>query len=581
MKAMRWFLALLVVALAMLPGTGMMASAQGATTKITIIHFSDYHSHAVPFYSEGAPNQAGIARTIAYIKSERKINPNTLVLDGGDMFNKGSPTWSDEYKCAEWPWLKGLVDAMALGNHDFDYGQDTFKSCMSQVDYPTLSANYLGADGKPLLTASDGKPYLVKTVGGVKLGLFALAGSDFASLITKTNLSDGATFADRTATAKQIVATLRDTEKVDAVILFGHATREDDTALAQAVPGIDLVLGTHSHFKGAFTKIEGTNTYYISPFQYLTYLSQVEMSFSGGKLVGVSGQLVKMDQSKPEDPTVASQVAQMQKDLEAKYPDRFKVLGNAAVELNADNIDLDETVLGNWSMDFVRAAAGTNAFFSTSSSFRASIPPGPITVEAFFAAIPYKNSIVTSEMTGQQLADLVNVIVSKRGSDNFCQESGVRFKMQDGKATDIQVLVDPSDATMGYAPLDRAKTYKVGATNFMTGVSAIYKPLFAQAANVVDTKQDIGTLLTDTIQKQGTVTGAVDGRMGSAPAAQPTATTTPVPPPVVTPAPGGGVPGMPSTGSGGNADAWPVSAMLLALSALAGGFAVRRRASRG
>src|SRR5919204_561496 len=191
MKTVKWFLVLLAFALAALPGAGRPDLAQPAATKVTIIHFADYHSHAVPFYSEGAPDQGGIARTIAYIKAQRQKDPNTLVLDGGDMFNRGSPTWSDEYKCAEWPWLKGLVDAMALGNHDFDYGQDTFKSCLAQVDYPVLSANYVGADGKPLLTTSEGKPYLVKTIGGVKLGMFALAGSDFGTLIAKDNLPQG------------------------------------------------------------------------------------------------------------------------------------------------------------------------------------------------------------------------------------------------------------------------------------------------------------------------------------------------------------------------------------------------------
>lgn len=176
-------------------------------------------------------------------------------------------------------------------------------------------------------------------------------------------------------------------------------------------------------------------------------------------------------------------------------------------------------------------------------------------------------------MTGQQLADLLNVIVSKRGSDNFCQVSGVRFKMQDGKAADIQVLVDPADATKGYTPLDLSKTYKVGATNFMTGVSAIYKPLFAAANNVVDTKQDIGTLLTDTIQKQGTVTAALDGRMGGAAAPEPTAT------PVPAPLPGGSgivTPGMPSTGSSQSAGAWLILAAVLSCLALLSGFAVRR-----
>ncbi len=540
-------LAVALLAVMLIPTA--VGQAQGATTTITVIGFSDYHSHAVPFYSEGQPNQGGVARTIAYLKTMRQSTPNLLVLSGGDTMNKGTPTWSDEYKCTEWPWFNGLIDVMAIGNHDFDYGQDVLKGCQQSANYPILSANYVYTDGTPVLT-SDGKPYMVKVVGGVKVGMFALAGTDFPKLVKPENMAPGSSFADRVTTAKQIVATLRDTEKVSVVILFGHALREDDAALAQAVPGIDVVLGTHSHYKGEWAKIPNTETYIISPFQYLAYLSQVQLTFTDGKLTAANGQLVKMDAAKPEDPDIAAKVAQMQKDLEAKHPDRFAVLGNAAVEMSVDGVDNNETVLGNWSMETVRSKVGTSAFFSTASSFRATIPPGPITVEAFFTAIPYKNSVVTADMTGQQLGDLLNLDVSKLDSDSFLQESGVRFTMQGGKATDVQVLTDPSNPN-SFAPLDPAKTYKVGVTNFMSGVAAGYKDMFASgAANVTDTKMDIGNILTTTIQTASPISAALDGRMGIAPAANPTpgsgmtmpggGSATPTPPSVIS------VPAMPT-----------------------------------
>ena len=546
----KWFFVLCVALLAAWPAVPV--PAQSASGTVTLLHFSDYHSHAAPFYSEGAPNQAGVARGIAYLKARKAADPNVVVLSGGDTMNKGTPTWSDEYQCAEWPWFNGVLDAMALGNHEFDYGQEVYRRCAASANYPILAANYLGADGKPLLQV-DGKPYLVKTVNGVKLGLFAVAGPDFATLVRKEDMPAGATFAGHITTTRQIVATLRDTEKVDVVVLFGHALREHDTALAQAVPGIDLILGTHSHYKGELAKLPNTNTWYISPFQYLTYISEVNLTFSGGALTQVTGRLVKMDQSVAEDPTLAAPVAQMQRDLEAKRPDRFQVLGRAAVELSDQNISTDETVLGNWAMDTVRAAAGTHAFFSTSSSFRAAIPPGPITVEAFFTAIPYKNSIVTSDMTGAQLAELINLSLSKSGSDSFSQLSGVRFKIQGSAATDIQVLADPANPAAGYVPLDPARTYKVGTTNFQALIAGDYKDLFARAANVVNTQRDIGTLLTETIQAQGTITAALDGRMGAA-----VATT----------------PGMPRTGA-----AWDLWGLLVPALLLAAGAALRRRAA--
>jgi 5'-nucleotidase len=162
-------------------------------------------------------------------------------------------------------------------------------------------------------------------------------------------------------------------------------------------------------------------------------------------------------------------------------------------------------------------------------------------------------------MTGQQLADLINLALSKRGSDGFSQMSGVRFTVANGTAANIQVLNDPANANSGYAPLDPAKTYKVGTTNFQALIAAGYKDLFAQAANVVDTKRDVSTILIETIQAQGTISAALDRRMSAG----------------VSPV----APGMPTTGDPQTTGLWGLLA--LALSLIGGGALLhRRRAAR-
>src|SRR5207245_6708538 len=98
-------------------------------TKLTFVHFADYHSHAVPFYSEGKQNQGGLARTVGYLKKARASNPNTIVLNGGDTLNSVTPAWSDKYQCAEWPMFNGLVDALAVDNHEIDYVYESFQKC--------------------------------------------------------------------------------------------------------------------------------------------------------------------------------------------------------------------------------------------------------------------------------------------------------------------------------------------------------------------------------------------------------------------------------------------------------------------
>lgn len=495
--------------LLVVPLVALAACASKET--VTLIEFSDYHSHAVPFYSEGKPNQAGIARGIAYLKAAKQ-KPNTVVVSGGDTVNLGTPTWSDEYRCTEWPWFNGLVDVMALGNHDFDYGADEFTRCQATAQYPIIGANLVGSDGAPILQV-EGKPYFVKTVGRVKIGFFALGGPDVQRLVLASRLPAGAHWTPVIPEAQAIVRALREDEKVNAVVFIGHQLREDDEAMARAVPGIDLILGTHSHYKGELTRIADTETSFISPYQYLTYFAEVQLRFQDGKLMEITGGLVKMDETRPEDPEIAAQVASLQAQLVAKRPDRFVVLGQAQVELSDANLSAGESVIGNWATEVLRRASSAHAFFATASGFRAAIPPGDITVETFYTAIPYKNVIATADMTGQQLWDWVALSVSKRGSDGFSQESGVRYTVQDGHLASLQVLNDPANPGSGYSPVNLSATYRVGTSDFQAYIAAGYKDLFAAAANQVKTTTDAHETLIAAI-RAGPVTAALDGRTG-------------------------------------------------------------------
>jgi 2',3'-cyclic-nucleotide 2'-phosphodiesterase (5'-nucleotidase family) len=112
----RSLLSLLAAVLLALASVAVMmpaALAQGGETKVTLVHLSDYHSHAVPFYSEGKANQAGIARGIGYLKQAKAGAPNPIILSGGDMMNAGSPSWSDKYQYTEMGWLNGRASRTA------------------------------------------------------------------------------------------------------------------------------------------------------------------------------------------------------------------------------------------------------------------------------------------------------------------------------------------------------------------------------------------------------------------------------------------------------------------------------------
>jgi 5'-nucleotidase/UDP-sugar diphosphatase len=383
--------------------------ALAAEKTVTLFHFSDYHSHALPFYTDDG-ERGGIARAIGYLKQQKQRG--ALVFSGGDTINKGAPAWSDTYQCAEWAWWNGIVDAMAFGNHDADYGHEAFERCRKSARYPLLSANTQGL-----------RPYQVFTRNGLRIGVFAIAGSDFTQLVKVPQL----TFSDPVAAARETVRTLRDTERVDAVVLIGHQHTEDDYALARAVPGIDLIFGSHSHLKRELVRIPGTRTWFISPSQYLTYISWVELHFADGRLGAIDGALVPVDPRMPEDQGIATRVARMQTDLERNNPDLFAPIGTLASPLSV-------ATLGQRALDVMRKATNTSVAISTTSSFRRPLPTGTLTMELLRAAMPYDNEIVVCTITG---ADLLRL--------------------------------QPESFLSTSAPIDPTRTYKAAMTDYLSG----------------------------------------------------------------------------------------------------------------
>ncbi len=498
---------LILVALIQVP-----TSAQVKTT-VTLLHFSDYHSHALPFYSEGDSDVAGIARAIAYLHPFCQ-DSSSLIFSGGDMINHGSPAWSDKYPCVEWPWFNGIVDAMAFGNHDADYGSLKFERAASELDYPILASNVLDSLGNPLFQR-NGKTYEVYSIGAVKIGVFAIVGPDFRHLLKpETMPAAGVIFSDRIETARHIVRTLKETEEVDAIVVIGHALYEDDLALARAVPGIDLIFGTHSHRKEELKRIPGTNTWIISPSQYLTYISHVTLEFVDRTLTAIDGGLVRMDRNIPQDSTIINRVAHMESDLEADpaYSHLFEPIGFAEAELSISGQFYGESILGNLVSDLVRQTTDSHAAILTSSSFRQAIPPGTILEQDLLAALPYKNNIYLFEMSGAQIKELLDYSVSQIGSDNFSQVSGLRFDIREGQAANIQILNDQKDKNSGYAAINDDRMYQIATSDYQAQFARGYKRIFSSVESR-DTGIDIWTVFRNYLATNTPLKGQTDGRI--------------------------------------------------------------------
>jgi 5'-nucleotidase len=226
------------------------AAADKKATRLTILHTNDMHSRIEPFPDNAAQyaGMGGMARRATLIEQVRKEEPNVLLLDSGDIW-QGTPYFNFFMGELEYKLMSQMkYDASTLGNHDFDNGLEGLQKQLPNATFPFLIANY---DFSATPLAGKFKPYKVFDKQGIRVGVFGL-GIELAGLVADKNF--GATkYLDPIAVANDMVKQLRGPEKCDLVICLSHlgykyqGPKVDDFKLAAGAPGIDLILGGHTH----------------------------------------------------------------------------------------------------------------------------------------------------------------------------------------------------------------------------------------------------------------------------------------------------------------------------------------------
>ncbi|MCK7590842.1 metallophosphatase [Subsaxibacter sp. CAU 1640] len=238
-------------ALVGLGGIGLQ-SFSSTTKKITILHTNDVHSHIDPFGPEDGrnPNKGGVARRAGLIANIRKENPNTLLLDAGDIF-QGTPYFNYYGGELEFKLMSMLkYDAATIGNHDFDNGIDGLYAQMPHAKFEFISSNY---DFSNTVMDTYVKPYKIFMVDGIKVGVFGL-GIELSGLVDK-NLYKETKYLNPSEIAKDMSRILKEDKKCDLVICLSHlgynysedSEKPDDLKIAKASKNIDLIIGGHTH----------------------------------------------------------------------------------------------------------------------------------------------------------------------------------------------------------------------------------------------------------------------------------------------------------------------------------------------
>lgn len=272
-------------------------TTSAAETVITILHTNDTHSQIDPLpANDRNAGKGGVARRATLVKKIRKENPNTLLIDAGDVL-QGTPYFNFYKGEVEYRAMSAIgYDAGTLGNHEFDNGVDALAAALKFANFDIVSANY---DVKGTLLEGRVKPYVVKTVGGVRIGLFGLGVSP-VGLITPDNFK-GITYIDPVVAARDVVKKLREQERCALVVGMTHIGynadgKSGDSLVASQVDGIDFIAGGHTHtfMEQPVTQKQpcGADTLIFQVGKSGIYVGRVDFTFRNGKVASASGRVL-------------------------------------------------------------------------------------------------------------------------------------------------------------------------------------------------------------------------------------------------------------------------------------------------
>ncbi|MDP5081878.1 MAG: metallophosphatase [Winogradskyella sp.] len=285
-------------ALVGLGGLSLQSFTSSETKKITILHTNDVHSHIDPFGPDDGrnANKGGVARRATLIDSIRKENPNTLLLDAGDIF-QGTPYFNYYGGEIEFKLMSMLkYDLATIGNHDFDNGIEGLYAQLPHANFDFVSANY---DFSNTVMNTHVKPYKVFIKDGIKIGVFGL-GIQLEGLVDK-NMYKETVYSDPIEIAQDMSRILKKKESCDLVICLSHIgydyknnpEKVSDLKLARATKDIDLIIGGHTHTflpKPTIEKnSEGHNVLINQVGAYGLYLGKIDFYIASGKSLKANG----------------------------------------------------------------------------------------------------------------------------------------------------------------------------------------------------------------------------------------------------------------------------------------------------
>lgn len=506
---------------------------------LKILHTNDVHAHIQPFNKYGsacAPEKdaegecfGGAARIAAAVRAERQAGGNVAAVDAGDWF-QGSLLYTG---------FKGEIiaesmnavgyDVMALGNHEFDDGPAELARFLELAEFDVISS---GPDFSREPAIDDRvDPYVIKRIGGRRIGFIGALGEQ-----TPQESSPGETvpFFIPEPLVRDAVRELR-AKGVDIIILVSHLGFDRERAVAKSIPGIDIIVGGHTHTylnssddraDGPYPVVEtsglGEPVLLVTNGEFAKRLGKLEVVFDDrGVAAEWSGGPVLLDASVPGDADVAAMVADRVAALDA-YTSAG--VGVSLVDLHAERSRVRhfETNMGNLVADALLADAqgvGAQACMINGGGIRASLAKGDITLGDVLTVLPFANTSATVTIPGTALrAALENAVsraesVENGGTGRFAQVAGLYFVWDPARPAGERVIHAEIRGENGYEAVRPDGVYRIVTTNFQARGGDGYDMFRDAALEKPWLGKPVDRIVADYIKAHSPVSPKVEGRI--------------------------------------------------------------------
>ncbi len=530
----------LLLTLALLLGSVWAGSVTTTTTTttaperahITILATTDLHGNLLPvdYYTNKADNR-GLAKAATIIKQARKDNPNLLLLDSGDTI-QGTPLayyHNKKNNAPPDPMMLAMsalrYDAMAVGNHEYNFGLQVLNKARSEAKFPWLSANTYRKGTNE--TAYD--PYLVKEMNGVRVGILGLTTPGIPNWENVPNYT-GLEFREPVSEAKKWVTVLREKERVDLVIVAMHMGLEEDlrtgeknpgqvlneneaVQIAEQVPGIDVILMGHTHREVPSLIIGGV---LLTQANYWgRHVARVDMYLEKTdagrwRIDAKSSRTIPIDDKVEADAEISKLAEPYDRETQAWLN---QVIGESSKDLSAGDARFRDTAILDLIQRVQLEAGKADVSMAASFNPEARIARGPVTVRDIAGLYIYENTLVTLEVTGQQVKDALEhsakyflpYVPGKAASDLVNEKiPGYNFDVAEGVTYDLDISKPLGQRIQNLRfqgrPLSPAQKLRLVTNNYRVNGGGGYS-MYKGATVVYRSSEEIRELIIDWVER--------------------------------------------------------------------------------